>query len=77
MLEKIKTLYNPTPGMAPEKIGPTVGQNSRSTSRLLCPAPWPSMADRISREDQPTLYDITFLRSRRSEGYPIYMAEIL
>ena len=29
MLEKIKTLYNPTPGMAPEKIGPTVGQNSK------------------------------------------------
>jgi hypothetical protein len=28
MLERIKTLYNPTPGMAPEKIGPTVGQNS-------------------------------------------------
>jgi hypothetical protein len=29
MLEKIKTLYNPTPGMPPEKIGPTVGQNSQ------------------------------------------------
>nr|ODN87330.1 arf/Sar family protein [Cryptococcus depauperatus CBS 7841]ODN87768.1 arf/Sar family protein [Cryptococcus depauperatus CBS 7855] len=27
MLEKIKTMYNPTPGMPPEKIGPTVGQN--------------------------------------------------
>ncbi|WVR03922.1 hypothetical protein IAU60_000921 [Kwoniella sp. DSM 27419] len=27
MLEKIKTMYNPVPGMAPEKIGPTVGQN--------------------------------------------------
>ncbi|EJT46971.1 hypothetical protein A1Q2_02019 [Trichosporon asahii var. asahii CBS 8904] len=27
MLEKIKTLYNPTPGMAPDKIAPTVGQN--------------------------------------------------
>nr|XP_019012198.1 arf/Sar family protein [Kwoniella pini CBS 10737]OCF50979.1 arf/Sar family protein [Kwoniella pini CBS 10737] len=27
MLEKIKTMYNPTPGMLPEKIGPTVGQN--------------------------------------------------
>jgi hypothetical protein len=30
MLEKIKTLYNPTPGMAPDKIGPTVGQNGES-----------------------------------------------
>lgn len=30
MLEKIKTLYNPTPGMPPDKIGPTVGQNSES-----------------------------------------------
>ena len=28
MLEQIKTLYNPTPGMPPDKIGPTVGQNS-------------------------------------------------
>ncbi|BEI91221.1 uncharacterized protein CcaverHIS019_0400410 [Cutaneotrichosporon cavernicola] len=27
MLEQIKTLYNPTPGMPPDKIGPTVGQN--------------------------------------------------
>ncbi|KAK4685603.1 ADP-ribosylation factor related protein 1, partial [Tremellales sp. Uapishka_1] len=27
MLERIKTLYNPTPGMTPDKIGPTVGQN--------------------------------------------------
>jgi ADP-ribosylation factor related protein 1 len=35
MLEKIKTLYNPTPGMAPEKIGPTVGQNSQFTLQYL------------------------------------------
>lgn len=28
MLEKIKTLYNPIPGMPADKIGPTVGQNS-------------------------------------------------
>ncbi|KAL7419701.1 ADP-ribosylation factor protein 3 [Cryptotrichosporon argae] len=27
MLEQIKTLYNPVPGMPPDKIGPTVGQN--------------------------------------------------
>ncbi|KIR52288.1 arf/Sar family protein [Cryptococcus gattii Ru294] len=27
LLEKIKTMYNPTPGMAPDKIGPTIGQN--------------------------------------------------
>lgn len=30
MLEQIKTLYNPTPGMPADKIGPTVGQNSAS-----------------------------------------------
>lgn len=29
MLERIKTMYNPTPGMAPDKIGPTIGQNSK------------------------------------------------
>ncbi|KAF4620958.1 hypothetical protein D9613_000303 [Agrocybe pediades] len=27
-LEKIKTLYNDTPGLSPDKIGPTVGQNT-------------------------------------------------
>ncbi|ORX36482.1 P-loop containing nucleoside triphosphate hydrolase protein [Kockovaella imperatae] len=27
MLERIKTMYNATPGMPPDKIGPTVGQN--------------------------------------------------
>lgn len=32
LLEKIKTLYNDSPGLTPDKIGPTVGQNS--TSRL-------------------------------------------
>ncbi|KAL1409540.1 ADP-ribosylation factor protein 3 [Vanrija albida] len=26
-LEKIKTLYNPTPGLPPDRIGPTIGQN--------------------------------------------------
>jgi len=30
LLEKIKTLYNDTPGLSADKIGPTVGQNSRS-----------------------------------------------
>ncbi|KAF7315855.1 hypothetical protein MIND_00102000 [Mycena indigotica] len=28
LLEKIKTLYNETPGLTPDKIGPTVGQNT-------------------------------------------------
>jgi len=28
LLEKIKTLYNDTPGLSPDKIAPTVGQNS-------------------------------------------------
>ena len=27
-MEKIKTLYNDTPGLTPDKIAPTVGQNS-------------------------------------------------
>jgi len=37
LLEKIKTIYNDTPGLSPDKIGPTVGQNSwaRSHSRRL------------------------------------------
>jgi len=28
LLEKIKTLYNDVPGLTPDKIAPTVGQNS-------------------------------------------------
>lgn len=28
LLEKIKTIYNDTPGLSPDKIVPTVGQNS-------------------------------------------------
>ncbi|KAJ7097313.1 P-loop containing nucleoside triphosphate hydrolase protein, partial [Mycena belliarum] len=28
LLERIKTLYNDTPGLTPDKIGPTVGQNT-------------------------------------------------
>ena len=28
LLEKIKTIYNDTPGLSPDKIAPTVGQNS-------------------------------------------------
>ena len=28
LLEKIKTLYNDVPGLSPDKIAPTVGQNS-------------------------------------------------
>ncbi|PPR01712.1 hypothetical protein CVT24_001588 [Panaeolus cyanescens] len=28
LLEKIKTLYNETPGLTPDRIGPTVGQNT-------------------------------------------------
>lgn len=41
MLEKIKTLYNAVPGMPPDKIGPTVGQNSG----LLSTAPFISSVD--------------------------------
>jgi hypothetical protein len=29
LLEKIKTLYNEIPGLPPDKIAPTVGQNSK------------------------------------------------
>lgn len=30
MLEKIKTIYNDVPGLDPDKIAPTVGQNSKT-----------------------------------------------
>ncbi|KAF9452760.1 P-loop containing nucleoside triphosphate hydrolase protein [Macrolepiota fuliginosa MF-IS2] len=34
-LEKIKTLYNDVPGLTPDKIGPTVGQN---TGKIMLPS---------------------------------------
>lgn len=37
LLERIKTLYNKVPGLEPDKIGPTVGQNSQSFSREVLP----------------------------------------
>ncbi|EKM80621.1 hypothetical protein AGABI1DRAFT_98766 [Agaricus bisporus var. burnettii JB137-S8] len=35
LLEKIKTLYNDVPGLTPDKIGPTVGQN---TGKITLPS---------------------------------------
>ena len=35
LLEKIKTLYTDTPGLSPDKIAPTVGQNSEYYSNLV------------------------------------------
>ncbi|KAJ8481791.1 hypothetical protein ONZ45_g15189 [Pleurotus djamor] len=35
LLEKIKTLYNETPGLSPDKIAPTVGQN---TGKITLPS---------------------------------------
>nr|AOC97519.1 Arf family protein [Volvariella volvacea] len=35
LLERIKTLYNDTPGLSPDKIGPTVGQN---TGKITLPS---------------------------------------
>ncbi|KIY66722.1 P-loop containing nucleoside triphosphate hydrolase protein [Cylindrobasidium torrendii FP15055 ss-10] len=35
LLERIKTLYNDTPGLSPDKIGPTVGQN---TGKIALPS---------------------------------------
>jgi hypothetical protein len=39
-LERVKTLYNKVPGLGPERIGPTVGQNSESRGRVLGGASW-------------------------------------
>ena len=35
LLEQIKTLYTNTPGLSPDKIAPTVGQNSRPSLQAL------------------------------------------
>ncbi|EIN11551.1 P-loop containing nucleoside triphosphate hydrolase protein [Punctularia strigosozonata HHB-11173 SS5] len=58
LLEKIKTLYNDVPGLSPDKIGPTVGQNM---GKITLPSTilqfWDLGGQRGMRSIWPRYYD--------------------
>ena len=70
LLEKIKTLYNETPGLSPDKIGPTVGQNSMILSLNRCSTD-PFV---FSWKDSAPLNHPAVLGSRRPTRYSQYLA---
>jgi len=82
LLEKIKTLYNDTPGLAPDKIAPTVGQN---TGKITLPSTilqfWDLGGQKGIRSIWPRYYDdchaVTYVidasdRERLSEGWEVF-----
>jgi ADP-ribosylation factor related protein 1 len=82
LLEKIKTLYNDTPGLTPDKIGPTVGQN---TGKITLPSAilqlWDLGGQRGIRNIWHRYYDdchaVVYLidsedRERLGEGWEVF-----
>ncbi|KAG5646242.1 hypothetical protein DXG03_004069 [Asterophora parasitica] len=82
LLEKIKTLYNETPGLAPDKIAPTVGQN---TGTITLPSSilqfWDLGGQRGIRNIWPKYYDdchaVAYIidaedRERLGEGWEVF-----
>ncbi|KAL0577462.1 ADP-ribosylation factor protein 3 [Marasmius crinis-equi] len=82
LLEKIKTFYNETPGLTPDKIGPTVGQN---TGKITLPSTilqfWDLGGQRGIRNIWHKYYDdchaVVYVmdaedRERMSEGWEVF-----
>ncbi|KZT52870.1 P-loop containing nucleoside triphosphate hydrolase protein [Calocera cornea HHB12733] len=82
LLEKIKTLYNPTPGLPPDKIAPTVGQNM---GKITLPSTilqfWDLGGQRDIRLIWPRYYDdchaVAYVvdaadRERLEEGWEVF-----
>ncbi|KAF8871481.1 P-loop containing nucleoside triphosphate hydrolase protein [Mucidula mucida] len=82
LLERIKTLYNDTPGLSPDKIAPTVGQN---TGKISLPSTILQFYDlggqRGIRNIWPRYYDdchaVAYVidaddRERLSEGWEVF-----
>jgi len=82
LLEKIKTFYNDTPGLSPDKIGPTVGQN---TGKITLPSTilqfWDLGGQRGIRNIWHKYYDdchaVVYVidaddRERLSEGWEVF-----
>ncbi|KAK0448838.1 P-loop containing nucleoside triphosphate hydrolase protein [Armillaria solidipes] len=84
LLEQIKTLYTDTPGLSPDKIAPTVGQN---TGKIALPSTilqfWDLGGQRGIRNIWPKYYDdchaVAYVidaddRERLSEGWEVFDA---
>ncbi|GLB37815.1 putative small GTPase superfamily, Arf family protein [Lyophyllum shimeji] len=84
LLEKIKTLYNDAPGLSPDKIAPTVGQN---TGTITLPSSilqfWDLGGQRGIRNIWPKYYDdchaVAYVidaedRERLGEGWEVFDA---
>ncbi|KAJ7354703.1 P-loop containing nucleoside triphosphate hydrolase protein, partial [Mycena albidolilacea] len=82
LLERIKTLYNDTPGLTPDKIAPTVGQN---TGKITLPSTvlqfWDLGGQRGIRNIWHRYYDdchtVAYIidaedRERLSEGWEVF-----
>ncbi|KAI0268847.1 P-loop containing nucleoside triphosphate hydrolase protein [Gloeopeniophorella convolvens] len=82
LLEKIKTIYNDTPGLPADKIAPTVGQN---TGKIALPSTilqfWDLGGQRGIRSIWPRYYDdchaVVYVvdaddRERLSEGWEVF-----
>ncbi|KAF8893522.1 P-loop containing nucleoside triphosphate hydrolase protein [Infundibulicybe gibba] len=82
LLERIKTLYNDIPGLSPDKIGPTVGQN---TGKITLPSTilqfWDLGGQRGIRNIWHRYYDdchaVVYVidaddRERLSEGWEVF-----
>ncbi|KAK7005948.1 P-loop containing nucleoside triphosphate hydrolase protein [Favolaschia claudopus] len=82
LLERIKTLYNDTPGLTPDKIAPTVGQN---TGKITLPSTilqfWDLGGQRGIRNIWHRYYDdchaVAYVidaedRERLSEGWEVF-----
>ncbi|EPQ57085.1 P-loop containing nucleoside triphosphate hydrolase protein [Gloeophyllum trabeum ATCC 11539] len=82
LLERIKTLYNETPGLPPDKISPTVGQN---TGKITLPSTilqfWDLGGQKGIRSIWPRYYDdchaVAYVidasdRERLSEGWEVF-----
>lgn len=84
LLEKIKTIYNDTPGLPADKIGPTVGQNSEFLPLCrLVPRHRRLDADRLiffvydSGKNYSTIYNIAILGPGRAARNQEHLAQVL
>ena len=78
LLEKIKTIYNDMPGLPPDKIVPTVGQNSTHPHpflpSLFLTNPHPVCTSPYSWEDSFALSHAPILGPRRPARDTVYLA---
>lgn len=74
LLERIKTLYNETPGLSPDKIAPTVGQNSTLGLTALLSG---VLTFTTSGKDYPSLHNPEVLGSGWPARHTFNLASLL